>query len=741
MKRARLPLLCSAVLLVLVCLPSAAASAGDQPVTVRIEVGYSEGRLYYNKQIPVRVTLSDRSGTDLSGSVELFPLYDGTEAVVPAFVETGMPFSLEAGGEKELEIPVTGTGDHLAGIGCRVLDGRGCEIASCEERFDDGYRRTARKARLIGWLTNRQDDPFIFSLLDGELSYFVSGEPQTVSVEHISADRFPSDELLIDSFDVILVGDTDLSDSSIFSDRQRELLSFYLRAGGRIVVGTGARGAETLRGFSEFLSFDPSEACRYNGGTYSDSRKFPEGLAVSDLSEDHFRSNTYYGEGLLHWVSESTRLFVTPFSLADPAFEGSLEKQRYIMDMTDSADIAFLNRFSNIWSGSGGQVISGEYADAGFLVADVRDRSPSGIAMAAGIMIFSVCGIALPVVILKKRRREKLIPAVLCVSALVFSAVPVLIGVTVKGPDSVFTLNVVKASGPEIDHGVLLTGVYASGRGDRELSYLTPGVSVGIPKDNLADNGKLEVPDTLPSRISFSDSTSAVYRDVAKDSHIVDSARYFDTGYRGLTLSCAGSYDEWVRIVNGTGKDLSDAFLFGHGYYLYVGDLPAGVDVTVDTSSVFNAEISGRNAYLSSLTDSRAVEKETAGMMAESLAEAIASGFYRDGSAAEAKAEITDTIIGFRFGSNLRYKAYYFKSSSSAGGPFPSLRKKEDDFHRATVISCAGTLLDTSGSGMILGAFDGSAPDMTPLINGKKARSRYSLTLVYACLQTESSER
>ena len=127
--------------------------------------------------------------------------------------------------------------------------------------------------------------------------------------------------------------------------------------------------------------------------------------------------------------------------------------------------------------------------------------------------------------------------------------------------------------------------------------------------------------------------------------------------------------------------------------------------------------------------------------MTESLADALAPAFYRGMPADESKAEIVNTIKGFRFGAVTQYKSYYYNSLLSAGGPFPSLRKNEDAFRRALVTSCAGTLFETSGSEMILGAFDGSAPDMTPLINGKKARSRYSLTLVYACLQTESAER
>ena len=43
MKRARLPLLCLAVLIVLFSVPTFGASAGDQPVTVRIEEGETPG--------------------------------------------------------------------------------------------------------------------------------------------------------------------------------------------------------------------------------------------------------------------------------------------------------------------------------------------------------------------------------------------------------------------------------------------------------------------------------------------------------------------------------------------------------------------------------------------------------------------------------------------------------------------------------------------------------------------------
>ena len=745
MKRAWLSLLCAAVLLVLFCLPVvAAASAEIQPVTVRIEVGYSEGRLYVDKQMPVRVTLHNRTRSPVSGTFVLTPSDGyGPASAEPAFIETAASFSLGGNEERTVEIPLTALGTTANGISCRVLDTGGREIASNTLAFDDWH---LSKALLVGWLTCRQDDAFVFEKLNG---LKITG-PET-AVEHISADRFPGSLSLIDSFDVILCGDLDFGEDSPFSESQKRLLVDYLRAGGRVIAGTGTHGAGTLAAFREFFTEDPSGSCVYEGERFTFERNIggTGGRIISfrDVPASSFAEEfAVTVRSPLYLTSDSVCLMATPFSLTDQSVADSTDNQSFIV----SQCVSYVWITPNGKSVAGGDpAVSSVNADARFLVSDTRDRTPSGSAILAGVVLYSAAGIVLPVAVLRKKSREKLIPVVICASAALFSVLFTGYGRLVRGGTAVYTLNTVRLSESGLSRAALLTGVYSPRREDLELSFEGDGsVAAGLSQRNLCGSGQLRIPDTLPSRVTYDGRVSVTYA-AEKDKRLVNYAEYVSDGYAGLSITAFAKarqngqaavifpFYDTVRIENLTGRDLSDAFLFRQGYYFRIGDIPAGETVQIDISAWVDG-VSSLAQYLFSSDASYASKYDPAAVaesQAGSLADLLVDSFYRDLPAAEARDEAERTVKGFGLGGTAEYRAYYYNTSLSVGGPFPSLRGNESDFRKAWVTSCAGTLCDldglNGGNAILFGAFDDGAPDMTPLVNGKKAASRFSLTFVY----------
>ena len=732
----------SAALAVLFCLSVGAAAAdGTRPVTVSLEVGYSEGRLYVDKQMPVRVTLRNRTRSPVSGTFVLTPSDGyGPVSAEPAFIETAAPFSLGGNEERTVEIPLTALGSTANGISCRVLDTGGREIASNTLAFDDWH---LSKALLVGWLTCRQDDAFVFEKLNG---LAVTG-PET-AVEHISADRFPGSLSLINSFDVILCGDLDFGEDSPFSESQKRLLVDYLRAGGRVIAGTGTHGAGTLAAFREFFTEDPSGSCVYEGERFTFERNLG-GRIISfrDVPASSFAAEFAVAvRSPLYLTSDSVCLMATPFSLTDQSVADSTDNQSFIV----SQCVSYVWITPNGKSVAGGDpAVSGVNADARFLVSDTRDRTPSGSAILAGVVLYSAAGIVLPVAVLRKKRREKLIPVVICASAALFSVLFTGYGRLVRGGTAVYTLNTVRLSESGLSRAALLTGVYSPRREDLELSFEGDGsVSAGLSQRNLCGNWQRRIPDTLPSRVTYDGSVSVTYA-AEKDKRLVNAAEYVSDGYAGLSITAFGKarqngqaavifpFYDTVRIENLTGRDLSDAFLFRQGYYFRVGDIPAGETAQIDISAWVDGMtdpaqyLFSSDAFYASKSDPAAVAESQAG----SLAGLLVDSFYRDLPAAEARDEAERTVKGFGLGGTAEYRAYYYNTSLSGGGPFPSLRGNESDYRKAWVTSCAGTLCDldglNGGNAILFGAFDDGAPDMTPLVNGKKADARFSLTFVY----------
>ena len=260
---------------------------------------------------PVRINA--RAGADgFKGTVRIcLPAYDGRSIVYQSDLLCGKNKSLDW----KMDIPQMG---NSAFFGFEILDSYGSRLLSRTLKSDWASKENTSQVLYLGILC---DNSRRLSYLDGmEL-----GEEENGCILRLvsyRADDFPVDRAELEALSGILI---DHFDTSRLQEKQVSCLEDYLNRGGKVLVGTGESGRETLSGLGDLLGLDDGkkeeEVLDFSGAVSASSRV--------NLLLDHVLAQKGSGWSQVHTASASSawerkmeegKAYYIAYSLSDKAF-------------------------------------------------------------------------------------------------------------------------------------------------------------------------------------------------------------------------------------------------------------------------------------------------------------------------------------------------------------------------------------------------------------------------------------
>ena len=700
--------LISAAAALILCLSALVlAVSADSGVKVSLRVGYSGSNLFSGRPVPAAVTLTNTSEKEISGTVTLSveSLWGGFGGGTSEST-TSRSFVLPAGVEKTVEIPLFGQnyGNTAPPVKAVVSDSRGKKLAeatvNCTMNGENVY--------LAGFVTESRSDASFGKALKGVVT---STKGSDVVFETLTPDVFPSDETMMGAFNMLIIGDVDLSASSSFSEKQIALIRQFAADGGAVILGMGARGAEALRIIEPFLSapasaevkkagtatFDSVSSFYYFGSVKPD---FSKEMEVSTLEDPAFtEDDIYYRHG-------DYNIAVLRFSPADRAVTDSVNNQIYLFSRLEA----------ELSSSSGGGYYYG--LDKRFVTDDTVDRSPSALIIFIFMGAYIGLGIILVFGLLLKKKLEKWTWVGIPAAAVLFSLLFIIYGAVRRGGDTASVVTFVNLNETGRNCAETVAGIYAASGGRYRIS-------LGGADCIAVTNGSAPLTGVGADYGTASYGDAAVHElsGVTKDTYVVSVCDYTDTSYSTLKTAItktaeAGKDKITLRLTNTSGSDLSGVFLYNGFTFVSVGDLASGAGTDIDVSPLLGVNLNYGSDGLDEVLYDACFSK--AGLPREN-AEDLADNFR---------------------GSSGRYYYVYSNDDSYCG-----LRKNRtaDLYRRAKTIEQLPTILQTrfsytptsdAGVRLWIIAFD---PDSRAdvVINGKKLSRTSGETVQIQRVMTE----
>ena len=699
--------LISAVAAVVLCLAAAVfAVSADSGVKISARVGYSGSNIFLGKPVPLSVTLTNTSDKEISGTVtfsvaSLWGVFGGSGS--ESTVSRG--FVLPAGVEKTLEIPVFGHyyAQSSTAFTVTVSDSRGKKLAESSGSFT----MFAGSVFLAGYVTESQSDASFGKALKG----VTTTQGAEVVFETLTPDVFPSDETMMGAFNMLIIGDVDLSASSSFSEKQIALIRQFAADGGAVVLGMGNRGAEALRIIEPFLSAAASSEVKKAGtATFESLSSYYYGSVKPDFSkpmEVSVLEDPAFTEEDICYRHGDYNIAVLRFSPADRAVTDSLSNQTYLFSRLES----------ELYSSAKGSYYYG--LNNAFVTDDAADRSPSALVILIFMGAYIGLGIILVFGLLLKKKLEKWTWVGIPAAAVLFSLLFIVYGAVRRGGDTASTVTFVNLNETGRNRAETIAGIYAANGGKYSISL---GGS-----DRIAvwgGNAPLTGVSATAGDVSYGDAAAHELSGVTKDTYIISACDYTDTSYKTLTTSItktteSGKEKVTIRLTNTSGRDLTGVFLYNGFTYLSVGDLAAGAVTDIDVSSLLGVGLVPVNDGLDDLLYDACFSK--AGLPREN-AENLADTFRNSGR-------------------------YYYYTNTSDFDSYFGLRKKRtaDLYRRAMTIEQLPSILynsfnytpvSNSGVRLWIVAFD---PDSRSdvVINGKKLSRTSGETVLIQRVKTE----
>ncbi|MEY8354731.1 hypothetical protein AALB39_15420 [Lachnospiraceae bacterium 54-53] len=203
-------------------------------VSMDVSFGY-EGNAKSGRYVPVNFTLNSQTDSSFEGTVRVTAMESDYD-----IYEYDYPVSLEAGGalEESLDIPV-GRAEVLF---VKLLDSRGTELIRKRLKMNVS---TDTAELFVGILS---DDPDEMGYMDGVGVNYSSVRIKTFEMD---SSKMPDTVIGLDLLDVLLITDYD---TGRLSEEQVSAIWEWVKGGGILLIGTGARPDETLSAFrSEIL--------------------------------------------------------------------------------------------------------------------------------------------------------------------------------------------------------------------------------------------------------------------------------------------------------------------------------------------------------------------------------------------------------------------------------------------------------------------------------------------------------
>ena len=579
------------------CIAGRCASAGDSDdISVEVSIGYSSGAIPCMKWFPVYVKISNNTDRDISGSIHIkltrwnTYYYFSSSSDDCAGVEK--EFSLAGNTEKTIEIPVYEYTSWCTEYTCTVTSSNGKKLfetsgtsSSSYKSYNLYYGYGSQAPILVGYMTENASDANVFGSLD---SIMTSGNVQFLS-EHLTPDRFPSSETMIDDFDVIFIGNIDTTASSSFTAGQLALLEHYIANGGTVVVGTGKNGSSVLRLFRDYFSSDIGEVCTErrvtsasavcnyyylnidskNNGTTDYFRITNE--TVCDINDADFSAVSSSGADICLYKHNSAGLYVASFEISDAVTDSS-SMVYFLMAGVLNSDSAL----ASLAGGTGSSSIS-----SNVLTKDTRSHYPSGIAIALLMSVYIASALLIAFIVMRKRRKENYMWGIIPAAAVLFSAVFIVYGAVCSGPNRSSSIKFVNIGDPGSGIVSVQSATYLSAGGKYTLSY---GCDDGL----YYPEGKLSYVNIYESDVN--DATAVYGREsgrllkATKDAMAISAASYTDTSYGELETEVYVDSSLKIKITNNTGRNLSSVCAYYVGARFIIGDIAAGDTVEKEFS-------------------------------------------------------------------------------------------------------------------------------------------------------------
>lgn len=198
-------------------------------VSMEVSYGY-EGNAKSGRYVPVKFKLNNQTDTQFDGTVRVEAMESDYD-----IYEYDYPVSLEASeeAEKSLDIPV-GRADILY---VKLLDSQGTELIRKRLKMNVS---TDIAELFLGILS---DEPEKLTYMDGVGVNYSSVRIKTFEME---AESMPDNVIGLDLLDVLMITDYD---TSKLSEDQVSAIWEWVKGGGTLLLGTGARAEDTLYAF------------------------------------------------------------------------------------------------------------------------------------------------------------------------------------------------------------------------------------------------------------------------------------------------------------------------------------------------------------------------------------------------------------------------------------------------------------------------------------------------------------
>ena len=568
------------------CIFSWGDSGQNAPqITLKCRVSYNNEITDDPMFVPVFVEITNNTDETQTGKVLLTTKYSysfSDEEKIERYEEISLPPKVT----KNITIPVYQSelaNNRTATVS--FINSWGRELAVDQPSF------TYVGGRMCGFITE-SDSASKVRQYYSYLSQYDTTNYTRMIVTPITPSYFPTDENMLFSIPMLMIGECDFSGSSDFTEKQIEMMDAYVENGGTVVIGTGNDAGKTLSHFSKYFTKSTSELLtgkeetvildvdflRGNSKFYElfdETKDISVTAYLADCDDPNLYPvmyNSFGSKTALAYKHNDYNIYVTRFSLLD---------QDYIVS-TGSAGALMSFVASPVFYNTNITYLYNYHLDSA-LDSMSFEKQPNILVVALIFLVYVFVLILVVYIILSKKKKTILFWITLPVAALLISVVLFVYGVALKGVGySVTTISDVRIRENGLNQVNTYSKVKMTGNGNVKLSY-TDGV-YNYGKDFSSYVGE-RASDTY---VSGGENYALVkskgmwtYSDVSGETVNAKYGQFYIYIEEGTEEEGSG-----LRIKNNTGKDLSMVYVYYCRSTIYVGDLAKGESRSISPAAI-----------------------------------------------------------------------------------------------------------------------------------------------------------
>lgn len=436
---------CAFALLAALLLAGGLPVQAAEQIGTNVTFGYKSGDMIQRKWMPVTVDIRNFGEDTIEGTLKLSFYYDDadssavcavcTDIVVPGKTTKTYTLYVRLSSESYYNISISDQKDRA--------------IYSTQRKslrfvqLNAGSAGSVAGCTLIGVLS---DQPEMLQYLNSLMQIDpVYTQNRSIAVEMIPPERFPEREEVMADFDLLIIDGFDLSASSLLSDRQKEVLHYYIQTGGFVLAGTGSNAGRMVSAFSEYFA-DAAYAVgestqetvtvnvtnirkylKYAGWSFEDGVILPtpdesmaapgevtgeaeiytlSSLDFRNLADENFSAVQCFGDNGYLYANKNFNLYLLSWELGAGSFRIWSNAYLQVFDIL----YTHTGKFVRPDTGSG---TYGNYASLLEALLPMEENNPPSIGVIAAIILLYLALVS-PVayMILKKKQKRELLWAV-----------------------------------------------------------------------------------------------------------------------------------------------------------------------------------------------------------------------------------------------------------------------------------------------------------------------------------------